>query len=55
MYIKCWGSRGSIAVSGRDYVKYGGETTSIQISAHSGETVIVDAGTGLRNMGISLT
>lgn len=54
MYIKCWGSRGSIAVAGQEYNRYGGETTCLQIRAQSGETVIIDAGTGLRKLGLAL-
>ncbi|MBF0302525.1 MAG: MBL fold metallo-hydrolase [Desulfamplus sp.] len=54
MYIKCWGSRGSIPVAGEEYNKYGGDTTCIQIRAQSGETVIIDAGTGLRKLGLDL-
>ena len=51
MQITCWGSRGSIAVSGPDYLKYGGDTTCIEIRARSGELIIVDAGTGIRRLG----
>lgn len=51
MIVRCWGSRGSIAVSGRQYVTYGGDTTCLQITAGTGETVIVDAGTGIRRLG----
>ena len=54
MDIKCWGSRGSIPVSGKEYIKYGGDTTCIEITAKSGETIIVDAGTGIRRLGNSL-
>ncbi len=54
MDIKCWGSRGSIPVSGDQYLKYGGDTTCIEITAKSGETIIVDAGTGIRCLGNSL-
>ncbi|MBF0377660.1 MAG: MBL fold metallo-hydrolase [Desulfamplus sp.] len=54
MYIKCWGSRGSIAVAGEEYNRYGGETTCIQIGSQSGDIVIIDAGTGLRRLGLSL-
>ncbi|MBF0234301.1 MAG: MBL fold metallo-hydrolase [Desulfamplus sp.] len=54
MYIKCWGSRGSIAVAGQEYNRYGGETTCLQIKAQSGETLIIDAGTGLRKLGLEL-
>jgi phosphoribosyl 1,2-cyclic phosphodiesterase len=38
-------------VSGPQYVTYGGDTTCLQITAGSGETVIVDAGTGIRRLG----
>ena len=54
MYIKCWGSRGSIPVSGKEYVKYGGDTTCIEVIAKTGEIVIIDAGTGIRRLGKSL-
>lgn len=54
MDIKCWGSRGSISVSGKQYLKYGGDTTCIEITARTGETIIVDAGTGIRELGDSL-
>lgn len=54
MDIKCWGSRGSVSVSGKQYVKYGGDTTCIEISAKTGETIIIDAGTGIRQLGNSL-
>ncbi|MFA5903178.1 MAG: MBL fold metallo-hydrolase, partial [Desulfobacula sp.] len=54
MIIKCWGSRGSVPVSGRPYLKYGGDTTCIEVTAKTGETVIIDAGTGLRRLGNSL-
>ncbi len=53
MDIKCWGSRGSISVSGKSTVKYGGDTTCLEITAKSGQTIIVDAGTGLRRLGNS--
>lgn len=37
-----------------EYNRYGGETTCIQIRAQSGETIIIDAGTGLRKLGLDL-
>ena len=54
MKIKCWGCRGSIPVSGREYIKYGGDTTCIEIRANSNDIIIVDAGTGIRRLGIQL-
>ncbi|MEJ2097012.1 MAG: MBL fold metallo-hydrolase, partial [Deltaproteobacteria bacterium] len=54
MFITCWGSRGSIPVSGKEYNKYGGDTTCIEIRTKSGEIIIVDAGTGIRRLGNKL-
>lgn len=51
MKIKCWGSRGSIPVSGREYLKYGGDTTCLEIQSRNGVTIIVDAGSGIRRLG----
>ncbi|MFP3979852.1 MAG: MBL fold metallo-hydrolase [Desulfobacterales bacterium] len=51
MYIKCWGSRGSIPVSGCEFEKYGGDTTCIEIRTRSDDLIIVDAGTGIRRLG----
>lgn len=51
MIIKCWGSRGSIPVSGKSYLKYGGDTTCIEIRTKSDDLIIVDAGTGIRRLG----
>jgi phosphoribosyl 1,2-cyclic phosphodiesterase len=55
MYIKCWGSRGSIPVSGKEYLKYGGDTTCLEIRTKSDDIIIVDAGTGIRRLGNKLT
>jgi phosphoribosyl 1,2-cyclic phosphodiesterase len=51
MLIRCWGSRGSIPVSGSDYVKYGGDTTCMEIRTKDDHIIIVDAGTGIRRLG----
>jgi len=51
MYIKCWGSRGSIPVSGKEYLKYGGDTTCLEIRTKSDDIIIIDAGTGIRRLG----
>jgi phosphoribosyl 1,2-cyclic phosphodiesterase len=51
MIITCWGSRGSIPVSGKPYLKYGGDTTCIEVRTQSGDIIIVDAGTGIRRLG----
>jgi phosphoribosyl 1,2-cyclic phosphodiesterase len=54
MKIKIWGSRGSIPVSGKDYLKYGGDTTCVEIRTRSGDIIIIDAGTGIRRLGNQL-
>lgn len=54
MYIRCWGSRGSIPVSGKEFTTYGGDTTCMEIRAKSGELIIIDAGTGIRRLGNKL-
>lgn len=51
MLIRCWGSRGSIPVSGQEYLKYGGDTTCLEILTASNDTIIIDAGTGIRRLG----
>lgn len=51
MRIRCWGSRGSIPVSGEQYNRYGGDTTCLEIRTVSDDIIIVDAGTGIRALG----
>ncbi|HUU41005.1 MAG TPA: MBL fold metallo-hydrolase [Desulfatiglandales bacterium] len=54
MEIKFWGTRGSTPVPGKDTIVYGGNTTCLEISLTSGKKVIIDAGTGIRPLGIEL-
>jgi len=51
MQIRCWGSRGSIPVSGKNYLKYGGDTTCLEIRTRNDDIIIVDAGTEIRRLG----
>jgi phosphoribosyl 1,2-cyclic phosphodiesterase len=51
MFIKCWGARGSICVSGSDFIKFGGDTTCIEIRTQADDIIIIDAGTGIRRLG----
>lgn len=48
--IKFWGVRGSIATPGPRHMVYGGNTSCIEVSM-GGRRVILDAGTGIRNLG----
>ena len=54
MKVKFWGARGSIPVSGAEYLKYGGDTTCVELRTAGGEVVIVDAGSGIRRLGNAL-
>jgi phosphoribosyl 1,2-cyclic phosphodiesterase len=48
--VKFWGVRGSIACPSPDHVVYGGNTSCLEIIAGD-ERIIMDAGTGIRNLG----
>ncbi len=54
MLIRCWGSRGSIAVSGKEYLKYGGDTACVEVVGKNNDLLILDAGTGIRRLGNEL-
>jgi phosphoribosyl 1,2-cyclic phosphodiesterase len=52
MKIKFYGVRGSLPVCGREFERYGGNTTCIKIHREAANRIaIVDAGTGIRNLG----
>jgi phosphoribosyl 1,2-cyclic phosphodiesterase len=50
MFIKIWGCRGSVAVPGPFTIRFGGNTTCIEVRSDSGELLILDAGTGICNL-----
>ncbi len=54
MKIRFWGARGSIPVSGRDYIKYGGCTTCVEVRSRKDELIVLDAGSGIRLLGKEL-
>ncbi len=51
MFMRCWGARGSIPISGKQFSKYGGDTTCIEIRSNNDDVIIVDAGSGIRRFG----
>ncbi len=51
--LKLWGVRGSIAVPGSATIRYGGNTSCVEIRA-DGEIIVIDAGSGIRSLGIAL-
>jgi phosphoribosyl 1,2-cyclic phosphodiesterase len=54
MIIKFYGTRGSIAVANKETKSYGGNTTCLYVESNSGDVIIVDAGTGIRALGVHL-
>ncbi len=54
MKIRFWGVRGSIPTPGPHTVKYGGNTTCIEIRTDDGQLIILDAGTGIFALSQSL-
>ncbi len=51
MKIKFWGVRGTVSVCGKKFLKYGGNTTCISLTDKNGDMIIVDCGTGIRELG----
>ena len=51
--VKFWGVRGSIPTPGAGTVVYGGNTSCVEIRA-DGEIIILDAGSGIRPLGLAL-
>ena len=54
MRIKIWGARGSIPAPGPETMRYGGNTSCVEVTLSDGSTLILDAGTGIRNLGLAL-
>jgi len=51
--LKFWGVRGSIPTASRGHLGYGGNTTCLEVRSRDG-IIIIDAGTGLRDLGKQL-
>jgi phosphoribosyl 1,2-cyclic phosphodiesterase len=54
MRVKVWGARGSVPAPGPHMNRYGGNTSCVQVTLASGDELILDAGTGIRTLGIDL-
>jgi phosphoribosyl 1,2-cyclic phosphodiesterase len=53
MYARIWGTRGSYPVARSDVLRYGGNTTCVEVRAGD-RCIILDAGTGMRHLGAAL-
>ncbi|MFC2150318.1 MBL fold metallo-hydrolase [Calditrichota bacterium] len=54
MKLTIWGTRGSIPAPGDKTVQVGGNTTCMEIEPVNGPRIIIDAGTGIRTLGMKL-
>jgi phosphoribosyl 1,2-cyclic phosphodiesterase len=54
MKLKVWGARGSVPAPGPETMRYGGNTSCVELTLSDGSTLILDAGTGIRNLGLAL-
>lgn len=54
MNIRIWGCRGSLTTPGKETLRYGGESTCVEIQSESGQRIIVDAGSGIRKLGLAM-
>jgi phosphoribosyl 1,2-cyclic phosphodiesterase len=52
--VQFWGTRGSIPSPGLRTARYGGNTPCVEMRTSGGWLVILDAGTGIRELGSSL-
>lgn len=54
MYLRCWGARGTCPSPGANTVRYGGNTPCIEVRTPDGHVIVLDAGTGIRALGMVL-
>ena len=54
MHVKLWGTRGSVPSPGPETIRYGGNTSCVEVSLGDGTVVVLDAGTGIRSLGLAL-
>jgi phosphoribosyl 1,2-cyclic phosphodiesterase len=54
MKLTFYGVRGSIPTPGKEYAKYGGNTACVHVELSDGTDIVLDAGTGIKNLGAKL-
>jgi phosphoribosyl 1,2-cyclic phosphodiesterase len=53
MKVKVWGARGSIPAPGPSTARYGGNTSCVQLTLSDGSVLVLDAGSGIRDLGMA--
>ncbi len=51
MKVRFWGVRGSTPTASREHLRYGGNTSCMEVRTGNGDLYIFDCGTGLRSLG----
>jgi CheY-like chemotaxis protein len=54
MLIRFWGTRGSLAKPGPGTLRYGGNTSCVEVRTASGTLIVLDCGTGAHGLGQAL-
>jgi phosphoribosyl 1,2-cyclic phosphodiesterase len=54
MKVTLWGTRGSLAAPGPETLRYGGNTSCVEVRGDDGTILVLDAGTGIRCLGETL-
>lgn len=54
MRVKVWGARGSVPTRGPSTNRYGGNTPCVEVTLSDGTPLVLDAGSGIRNLGLRL-
>ncbi len=54
MRVTLFGTRGSLAVPGPEMARYGGNTSTVEVRGSDGTILVLDAGTGIRPLGVQI-
>jgi beta-lactamase family protein len=54
MRIRFWGTRGSLAKPGPTTLRYGGNTSCVEVRTRDGTLIVLDCGTGAHGLGLAL-
>jgi phosphoribosyl 1,2-cyclic phosphodiesterase len=52
--VDLWGARGSVPSPGAETIRYGGNTSCVGVTLADGSLLVLDAGTGIRSLGLAL-
>ena len=55
MKVKVWGAAARLPSPGPETTRYGGNTSCVQVTLSDGTVLALDAGTGIRSLGLALS